>query len=46
VKIVPNDPNGLEEVEKAAGHEYYWETDAVVVLQKKIFFSFFFEPHT
>jgi hypothetical protein len=29
VKIVPNLPNGLEEVEKAAGHEYYWETDAV-----------------
>jgi hypothetical protein len=23
VKIVPNLPNGLEEVEKAAGHEYY-----------------------
>jgi hypothetical protein len=29
VKIVPNLPNGLEEVEKTAGHEYYWETDAV-----------------
>jgi hypothetical protein len=28
-KIVPNLPNGLEEVEKAAGHGYYWETDAV-----------------
>jgi hypothetical protein len=26
---VPNLPNGLEEVEKAAGHKYYWETDAV-----------------
>jgi hypothetical protein len=29
VKIVPNLPNGIEEVEKAAGYEYYWETDAV-----------------
>jgi hypothetical protein len=29
LKIVPNLPNGLEEVERAAGHEYYWETDAV-----------------
>ncbi len=29
VKIVPNLPNGLEEVEKAAGHEFFWETDAV-----------------
>jgi hypothetical protein len=29
LKIVPNLPNGLEEVEKAAGHEYYWEADAV-----------------
>jgi hypothetical protein len=29
VKIVPNLPNGLEEVEKAAGHELFWETDAV-----------------
>jgi hypothetical protein len=29
LKIGPNLPNGLEEVERAAGHEYYWETDAV-----------------
>jgi hypothetical protein len=29
VKIVPNLPNGLEEVERAAGHRFYWETDAV-----------------
>jgi hypothetical protein len=29
LKIVPNLPNGLEEVEKAAGYEFYWETDAV-----------------
>jgi hypothetical protein len=29
MKIVPNLPNGIEEVEKAAGHAYYWETDAV-----------------
>ncbi len=29
VKIIPNLPNGIEEVEKAAGHAYYWETDAV-----------------
>ena len=29
VKIVTNLPNGIEEVEKAAGHEYFWETDAV-----------------
>ncbi len=29
VKIVPNLPNGIEEMEKAAGYEYYWETDAV-----------------
>ncbi len=28
VKIVPNLPAGLEEVEKAAGHRWYWETDA------------------
>ena len=28
VKIVPNLPTGLEEVEKAAGHLWYWETDA------------------
>jgi hypothetical protein len=28
-KIVPNLPNGLEEIEKAAGHDYFWETDAV-----------------
>jgi hypothetical protein len=28
VKIVPNLPTGLEEVEKAAGHAWYWETDA------------------
>ncbi len=28
-QIVLNLPNGLEEVEKAAGHRYYWETDAV-----------------
>jgi hypothetical protein len=28
-KIVPNLPNGLEEVERAAGHDFYWETDAV-----------------
>ncbi len=26
---MPNLPNGLEEVEKVAGHEFYWETDAV-----------------
>jgi hypothetical protein len=29
VKIVPNLPSGLEEVEKAAGHTYYWESDSV-----------------
>jgi hypothetical protein len=29
LKIVPNLPNGLDEVEKAAGHRFYWETDAV-----------------
>jgi hypothetical protein len=29
VKIVPNLPNELEEVERAAGHRFYWETDAV-----------------
>ncbi len=29
VKIVTNLPNEIEEVEKAAGHEYFWETDAV-----------------
>ncbi len=29
LKIVPNLPNGLEEVERAAGHRFYWETDAV-----------------
>jgi hypothetical protein len=29
LKIVPNLPNGLEEVEKAAGHRFFWETDAV-----------------
>ncbi len=28
VKIVPNLPTSLEEVEKAAGHAWYWETDA------------------
>ncbi len=28
-KIVPNLPSGLEEVEKAAGHCYYWESDSV-----------------
>ncbi len=28
-KIVPNLPAGLEEVEKAAGHLYYWESDSV-----------------
>jgi hypothetical protein len=29
-KIVPNLPTGLEEVEKAAGHLwYYWESDSV-----------------
>ncbi len=28
VKMVPNLPTGLEEVEKAAGHQWYWETDA------------------
>jgi hypothetical protein len=28
-KIVPNLPSGLEEVEKAAGHRYYWESDSV-----------------
>jgi hypothetical protein len=28
-KIVPNLPAGLEEVEKAAGHRYYWESDSV-----------------
>ncbi len=29
LKLVPNLPNGLDEVEKAAGHRFYWETDAV-----------------
>jgi hypothetical protein len=29
VKIVPNLPSGLEEVEKAAGYAYYWESDSV-----------------
>ncbi len=29
VKIVPNLPSDLEEVEKAAGHQYYWESDSV-----------------
>ena len=29
VKIVPNLPSGLEEVEKAAGYTYYWESDSV-----------------
>jgi hypothetical protein len=29
VKIVPNPPSGLEEVEKATGHKYYWESDSV-----------------
>ena len=29
VKIVPNLPTGLVEVEKAAGHAYYWESDSV-----------------
>ena len=29
VKIVPNLPSGLEEVEMAAGHQYYWESDSV-----------------
>ncbi len=29
VKIVPNLPTGLVEVEKAAGHDYYWESDSV-----------------
>jgi hypothetical protein len=29
VKIVPNLPSGLEEVEKAAGYSYYWESDSV-----------------
>jgi hypothetical protein len=28
-KIVPNLPTGLEEVEKAAGHRLYWESDSV-----------------
>jgi hypothetical protein len=28
-KIVPNLPTGLEEVEKAAGHLWYWESDSV-----------------
>ncbi len=28
-KIVPNLPTGLVEVEKAAGHSYYWESDSV-----------------
>ncbi len=28
-KIVPNLPTGLVEVEKAAGHDYYWESDSV-----------------
>jgi hypothetical protein len=28
-KIVPNLPTGLEEVEKAAGHSWYWESDSV-----------------
>jgi hypothetical protein len=29
VKIVPNLPSGLDKVEKAAGHAYYWESDSV-----------------
>ena len=28
-KIVPNLPTGLVEVEKAAGHLHYWESDSV-----------------
>jgi hypothetical protein len=28
-KIVPNLPSGLDEVERAAGHRYYWESDSV-----------------
>jgi hypothetical protein len=28
VKIVPNLPTGLDEVERAAGYAWYWETDA------------------
>jgi hypothetical protein len=28
-KIVPNLSTGLVEVEKAAGHDYYWESDSV-----------------
>jgi hypothetical protein len=28
-KIVPNLPTGLVEVEKAAGHAFYWESDSV-----------------
>ncbi len=29
-KIVPNLPTGLVEVEKAAGHLHYWESDSVI----------------
>ena len=29
VKIVPNLPTGLDEVERAAGHRFYWESDSV-----------------
>ncbi len=28
-KIVPNLPTGLDEVERAAGHKLYWESDSV-----------------
>jgi hypothetical protein len=39
VKIVPNLPNGIEEVERAAGNAYYWETDAVACYSQFILAS-------